>query len=382
MPNETKGPQLSIALPYAFVNQRLGAGLAGVAPATLAAPVPGLPKLSLAPKSLALQPARNDRAGFRLALGVRQGGDDLADVAVGVEVKPVVDAKRGKIALTIRPDDLRSVEPTLGAAAQKELGDALYGLLPGSAKMVVGKDGARDAATRLLREVTSKGWPVVRDHLLSDLGEVARFELSLDGLPLDHVALRDDPRAKALVVDVWTTLPGAGGLKAGDAAAPDKVRVRLSGATVAALANWALDNGRLPPRYDEKGKPQKDGDYLPAVLWRTGDDRPLALHVFATKGTCLHATIGASPKVALATGKDGKPQLTVGVADGKVESVDGPLLIEIGAWLMSLWQDSINVSQNVVAQTKLKLPGGDWRMGLTAAQLDGDNLVLDLDLVK
>jgi hypothetical protein len=376
MPGGTQGPHLSLVLPYAFVNERLSARVRALPAVPLEAPLPGLPKLKLVPKAVALQPARADRAGFRIDFAVRDGGGDLVDLGLDVEVKPVIDAKRRTVALAVRPDDLRGVEPVLGAEAKRQLGDALYDLLPSAVKAIGGKDVATDAAGDLLKTVVKQGWPLMRDHLLSHLDEVARFELALGDLPLERLALRDE--RGALRFDVWTSLPGAGGLTQSKNAA-NRPQLRVSGATVAALGNWAMDTGRVAPRYDAKGKPEKDGAYLPAVRWRPGESRPLAVHVFATKGECLHAELSAIPKVSLVTEK-GRPQLRVGVEQGTLEHVEGPLLIEIGAWLRSLWAESIDVTHDVAADTKLSLPGGDWTMGLAAARVEGDVVVLDLDV--
>ncbi len=376
MPGRATGPHLSLALPYAFVNERLSARIGAVPAVPLAAPLPGLPKLSLVTRGVTLQPARGDRAGFRIALAVRDGGDALVDLDLDVEVKPVVDAKKRTVALAIRPDDLRGIEPTLGDKAKRQLGGALYDLLPGAVKAFGGRGAANEAAGDLLKTVVKQGWPLMRDHLLVHLDEVGRFELALGDLPLERVALRDD--RGALRFDVWTSLPGAGAL-ATTKGAGGKPQLRVSGATVAALGNWAMDSGRVDPRYDDKGKPKKDGAYLPAVRWRPGEARPLGLHVFATKGECLHAELSAAPKLSVVAEK-GKPQLRVGVEEGTLEKVEGPLLIEIGAWLYSFWMESVAVTTDVVADTKLSLPGGDWKMGVAAARIDGDAVVLDLDV--
>lgn len=378
-------PHLVVALPYRFVNGRLRPRLAALPTASIAPPLSGLPRLTLALRAVELRPARDDRVGFRLALALRDGREHLVDLDLDVEAGVRIERKgdRTQVVLGLRPDDLRGVRPKLGRRARARLADALRDRLPGMMRRLVGRKKLESAAGKIVREAVEAAWPKVRDGLLAHLDEVARFGVDIGTVPVAKVTVRHGREAMALGIHAAIPAPGPARRAAG-APPADRVRVRVAGTALAGLANHALATGRLPSRFDGKGKPKDDGLYRPGLVWRPGDERPLGLHVWRTEGTCMRATLAGVPTLAVARETDPKtkrprPALRVGVEDGRLEDVDGPALIEAGAWLYALWADAVSFTRDVTGEMRFELPGGDWRVSLVDARLDGDDVVLDLD---
>ncbi|MCA9528492.1 MAG: hypothetical protein KC549_19540, partial [Myxococcales bacterium] len=153
-----------------------------------------------------------------------------------------------------------------------------------------------------------------------------------------------------------------------------QVRVRLTGSAVAELANAAIARGEMPGRYTEKGKADPQGPLQAALAWERGD-RPLKALLWRTEGTCMTARIGGTPSLQAA-----RRQVTVRLADGRVEDVQGSLLIQAGAWLKGLWDQTFTVTRTVAAETRLALGARRLTLGVVDARADADGVTLGLDV--
>ena len=372
-------PHLALEIPFALANGLIAERLRDAPPIPLGVGVDArlrryVGEASLAARRLELGPAPAGHVGLYAELAVRLGREPLLTLHLRGRVRPELHAETGHLEFGLRPDDLRAIRPELTDASRDRLAAALRRLVPAPARRLLPSAALVRIAERLLGQATERAHAALRDSLLARFGEVARLRVRVPDLPLASLQVRTT--GAHLVILAHTTFAVSGGLEldrpAGRGAPPDVVRLRLAGGTVAELANWAIARGELPDRYDQGGRPAADGDFEPGLAWSPGS-RPLKIHLWKTRAPCLQVRLGATPRVRLEGDR-----LVLAVDDGTIESVKGPLLVEIGAWFYRLGADAIRFSGETARRMRFTLAGRHMRAVVRAARLRRDELVLDL----
>ncbi|MCB9524707.1 MAG: hypothetical protein H6702_15220 [Myxococcales bacterium] len=380
-------PHLAVAIPRKLVDDAIQKGLARIRPKEL--DIPGLgqiaryvDKLKLSPKRIGIERAQAE-GQYRVALDldVGFGNSSLFTMSLGTETAPVSDAKKGTVALSVRADMLESVTPSIPDSAVARLTNAMLSKLPAPVKLIV----PRAEVDRLSR--TAIGWlsqnavRLLRDQVLTPMGELASFKFQMPDLPLAALELVSDDGAFQILAR--TTLPVQRGLpkaalsdsaKTARSTQSDDIQVRLATGAVVELANWAMSRGDLPNAFNMDGKPEQGGSFSAGLEW-VGGERPLKINAWSAQGTCIRARIGANPLVALKEGK-----LDLGVAGVQLEELDGPPLFKQATqWATNLWDEAAGTSKTRISTAKFGLAGGkEGGMDVTRVNLEGDALVFSL----
>ncbi len=381
-------PHAEVALPYALVDRLLSAHIREL-PAVAVTP-PGVsallqrvvPPLTLSARELMLRPAPDGLIGFRLVAALRAGGAPLLDVHVDTRVRPWLDPQTGRLRCTLRGRDLRDVRLELGREAASRLAEAVLRLVPEPARGLLPRRELAAFAGSAVAFVSEQGHRLLRDTLYVRLGEIAHFEVALPGLPVARLGFRSAGRGGdgTLLVDVFTNLPVQRGLRASRVGRPalperpERVRVRLAGSTVAALGNWTIARNPEWRRFNRRGEPRPDGEFEAALDWQAGA-RPLRVHLWRTAEPCLSVLLAGTPRIALVG-----PTLDLAFADGRIERVRGPALVEVGAWFAGLWGEALRYSQRVAGDLRFAAAGADYRASVAAVAVQDDELSLEFDL--
>ena len=333
-----------------------------------------LPAITARVREVRIVPAAPGRVGMAIQIEIRDSEQELVALALRTEVKPEVVRDGGTTSLEIGlgAEDLVSVQPVLGPDATRKLTDALARWLPDSLRERVPRPVLERGARELARHLTGAVYKALRATLLKRLGEVTRLRLRLPDLPIASVAVRSS--AEAIDVDLVTELPVKRGLgPARPTRATDPIQLRLSGSAVAAIANWAIDSGRLPRRYTRNLKPDRDGDYRPVLEWvGSSARRPLLVHIFQERDGCSYFAVGVRPEISVAG-----DQLVATIRDREIERVHGSAALRIAAWLKSLVSGAADATRRIAATTQIEAGGRRFDTRITRAALD-DELILDL----
>lgn len=372
--------QVVVAVPLATLGQALSFPLAKLPP--MRVPMPdlelpidlGLGDLEVTLRSVQVMPAPEGQLGLRVRFVLRSRGRDLTAIDLDATVAPQLAPADGSVRLTLRPQDLVRVRPSLPPAERQKFAAFIAELLPPAARALVG--GKLDRlADQALGNFVERSFPRVRDSLLGNLKTLVDLEIDLPPVPLARIALRSS--AADLELWLYTTLPAAG-LAAGPARAPGgdprQIQIRMSGAAAAELANQAMARGQIPARYGLDGEPSPTGEFTAGVAWQPGP-QPLRLHAWKESGTCAHVLFAGTPNITATRG-----ELSLAVPDAKVERVTGSAKARIAAWYSGLGKQTFAFTQAVAGATSFDLLGVDYDATPVRAAVVADAVVIDLQL--
>ncbi len=372
--------QVVVAVPLATLSQSLSFPLSRLAP--ISVPMPdldlpidlGLGNLEVALHSVQVLPAPEGQLGLRVRFVLRSRGRDVTAIDLEATVAPQIAPEGGSVRLSLRPQDLLRVRPSLPPAERERFAAFVANLLPPAARALVG--GKLDKlADQALTGFVERSFPRVRDGLLGHLKTLVDLEIDLPPVPLVRVALRSSPAD--LELWLYTTLPAAG-LAPGPARAPGGdarlVQVRMSGGTAAELANQAMARGQIPARYDLAGEPSPTGEFTAGVAWQAGP-RPLRLHAWKESGVCAHVLFAGTPNISATRG-----ELGITVPDAQVERITGSARARIAAWYSGLGKQTFAFTQAVAGATAFELLGIDYAATPVRAAVVADDVVIDLQL--
>ena len=374
------GPHVALAVPYATLSQSVQRTVSAIRPVQLPLPDLGpveLGSLAVQVRGVAFQPAPAGSLGARVGVALTSQGRPVTAVDLDVVVAPQLDPREGSVRVRLRPQDLAQVRPSLPPAERERFAAFVLGLVPASARMLIGREQVEALADEFLRELVGRRWPQIRDNLFKGTDALVDVEIDLPALPLTRLELRSG----AADLELWghAALPAAS-LSPGPARPPGVdarlVALRLSGAAAAALANRAIAQGQLPARYDREGRPDPSGEFVAGVDWRAGD-RPLKVHAWSLSGQCARLSFGGTPSATVRGGA-----LEVAVPDGTLEDVEGSLRVRAAVWLSGLGRQAFAISETVAGATELEIADATYRARVVAASSTGSDLVFALALAE
>jgi hypothetical protein len=374
-------PHLSISIPYEVLDAMVAKELGRIP--TLEVPLPevagaSLGRLRLGVESVRLQQAAAGELGVRVAVGLREGKRSVLVVDVDARLRPRLNPQSGTLAVALAGRDIIELRPSISKQSRKQLGDWIWSKLPDAAKMFVDRNTvtslASDLADELMRQAASK----LERELLDDLGELVDFEFDLpEELPIQSIALRSGERH--LDIDLHTSLRVEHGLAPGqsrdESMHPNLIQARLSGDAIAALANHAIREGRIPGRWTLEGEPDPNGEVHAGVGWANGKPDALEIHLWKLEGDCAHVVLRGEPKLTV-KGKE----LELGTAQAKVESVVGSAKIRAGLFFSKTARRGIELIERTAASTDVEIGSTTMTAHIADAKIVTDEVVLGLRL--
>ena len=375
------GPHAIVAVPLSTLNKLLATQLKRFKPVKLKTKLPEpfdklVKGMSLAVTGVKVEPGPSGKVGLRVTAAARAGKKNMFEVELATDVKVTFVKKSGKVRFSADADDFKSVKPHVPSDAADKLADWLLKLLPSPLDRLTPKKEVRKAARTLLKTLVNREIKVRTGKLLSALGEVAAFEFGLPPLPIAAAKVRFNKKHARMLLDITFDLPVSAGVAAQGswpAGYGKKAAMRLSAEAAMSLVNWAMDQGKIPGRYDDKGRASKSGAFQPAMAWRSGE-RPLKLHLWRTAGECIYLVSGGVPSVGVS-----KRKLVFEVNDGRIEESSGGLLVDAALWFRSLWAKAHTFGSSAAAQTTLKVAGTTLVLEIRKAKLAGNEFFVQWD---
>ena len=340
-----------------------------------------LPKLLAEAHRIEVRAAEDGTLGFYTEVLLYFGETRLLALSATVDSRTETVFKDGQATLQIGfdGDSLRSVKPVYPTGAVDTVAAVIGPIIKAAGGRDIPGPLLRPIARRVMEFVTNNAFELIRDQLLSRVGEVAAMNIDMGSAPIERIETRTDRSEQpALVVDIFTTMPVHTGLSA-QPATGDPIsgtgRLRIAGEAIAELGNWAISEGLAPQAYDSKLRPDPNGAYVPVYAWREGN-LPLVVHAYRIEPPCSTIVIGARPEVRVEDGN-----ITVAIVDGNVESVEGSSLVRLGVGLKNLFGGDIEKSETGAASAAFEVGGQRIRAELLEAKLENGELDLTVQLI-
>ena len=380
---QRRGPgdaaQMVVAVPRTTLSQALTWPLAKLKPIAVPLQVPGLDlelgSLAVGLHHVEVSPAPEGQLALRVRFALTSRGRAITAIDLEARVAPQIAPGSSSVRLSLRPQDLLRVRPSLPPAERERFAAFLRAQLPAGAEALLGRGRVDEAAAQALGDLVERSFPKVRDALLGHLDTLVDVEIELPPVPLARVVLRSPGQD----LELWlhTTLP-APALAPGPARAPGSdarlVQVRMSGGTAAALANQGIARGQIPGRYDLAGEPSPTGAFTAGVAWRPGP-RPLRIHAWKEQEVCAHLEFAGTPQISAERG-----ELAIAVPDAQIERVTGAVKARVAVWYSGLGRQTFAFSQAVAGATRFDLLDVDYDATPVQARVVGDDVFVDLAL--
>jgi hypothetical protein len=345
---------------------------------TVQVPIPAVAGVSVGTLQAAVEgvrarPAPRGAVGLTVQVALRSGGRTLVGFELDADVRPEVDPRAHQVVIPLQGRDLRGVRPRLGPGGTRALVDAVHAQLPQAARAMVSK---QDLA-RLLQAGLADLTDLAAGRLLAsaggDLGTLARVELDLGDLPLR--AIEVESTSDALVLGLVTPLPVSRGVAlTADPVPPMQVALRLSGSTVAELANHAVRTGLIPDRYDDQGESAPNGRWTPRFGW-SDTAPPFRLHLWSTERDCARVELAATGRLALAAG-----HLELRTDDARIVDVDGSARIRAGIAFSGLGRRTFRWVEQLATSFRFDIGDRSMAAQITGAQIQGNEVLLTLNV--
>ncbi len=348
--------------------------------------------LDVSTRRMRLSLSTQDKARFDLDLDVGRKGRQLFGMALQAAAPVRFDPATRSMRISLRADMFQTVAPRIDSRAADRLADALLGDLPAIARTLFPRDVVLRLTQQAVTALGQQAYALLRQRLLTPLGELASLEFQLPDLPITALAVEAAPGGWRL--EARSSLPARGLQVTGPVqVAPQRLRFLLSADALAALGNRAMARGDLPARYDSAGKADPQGDFVAGLGWQPGA-RPLQAHLWRAQaasptpqagakpkaglpnldgGLCVYVRAAAIPEVAL----EGSA-LRVGFKDGQIEEVLGPPLLKEALDVLGVSRKVFEYGRTVALGTRLSFGAGPLQVGVTKASVDPQALVLEL----
>lgn len=383
---QSSDPHLVAAVPLELANELIRPEVSAIEPLTLDIPAAGvlaqsLTNLTIRPREVELQSATGGPGvGIELVLEIAQARSPLFTMTARGVIQPQLDTERGRVVVELRAEDFHEMTPRLAPDAVERVVAVLEQLVPGVARLFVSPRAIAAAASLLTETILSQSYPLIRDRLFARLGPLARIEVELPELPIARLAVSSSATDGGgfLLLSAYTPLPVARGVTSDLdhwSGGGRRARLRLSGDAVAELANWAMADGQLPGRFDERGQATDDGVYRPTLAWGTGE-RPLRVHIFRLEPRCLRALLSARPTLSV----EGD-ELLLEVEEVVIDELEGPPMAGLVRLFARTWVRAMERTQSTAAELDVAIAGRPLRAVVRSAERDGDEVEMSLDFV-
>jgi hypothetical protein len=393
-PARDSGAHLSASIPYELIDAMIAKQLDQIPKLKL--PLGSISGVALGTVQLGVEAVRarsapDGQLGFRIRVGLREGKREVMSVDIDAQLRPRLDPRSGSLAVALAGRDIVSLTPSISAQSRKQLGEWIWAQLPPAAKLVVDRATVSNLAGELAERLMKQAAGMLERELLDDLGELARFEFDLpEALPVQALELRASERY--LDLDLRTGLPVEIGLPAGrervEGLHPNLVQIRVAGDALAALANHAIQDGRIPSRWTLEGEPDPEGEIWAGLAWAEGTPDPIEVHLWkrgqagARGSECAHVVLRGEPHLQVVSPARGSPpQLELGARGLEVESVVGSAKIRAGLFFSRAARRGVELIERTTAATEIEIANQPLSAQVRSAEVRGDEVVLGLTLV-
>ena len=374
-------PHMSVSIPYEVLDVMISKELKNLP--KLAVPLPevagaSLGNLQLAVDSVRARSAPAGELGVRVSVALREGKRTVLVVDVDARLRPRIDPKDGTVAVALAGKDIVDLKPSISKQSRKQLGDWIWSKLPQAAKMFIDRNAVGQLAGELADELMRQAADKLERELLDDLGELVAFEFDLpEEVPIRTIALHAGERH--LDIDLHTPLRVEHGLAPGHARDasmhPNLIQARVAGDAIAALANFAITEGRIPGRWTLEGEPDPNGDVYAGVGWANGEPDALEIHLWKFESDCAHVVLRGEPRLAV-KGRE----LELGTERAKVDSVVGSAKVRAGLFFSKTARRGIELIERTAASTQVEIGSATMTAQIAAATIAADEVVLGLRL--
>ncbi len=374
---------IMVNVPFAVANRLVEPHILKVQPIDIE--LPGLGRIasyfgqiSIMPTKVTLEAGGQDKIGFHLDFDIRRNGKRVFSMFMESEMHPKVDIPAGKVIIGFTPEVLENARPGISPDAKRDLTDAIYAQIPGPVRLLISRSSVEGVVDSAINGLISKFYTRTKERMLPKMSEMSQIEIALPNMPLTDVKISSTTaNGGAVRLDIITALPVKTGV-APEGRAPlskSNITFRTSGSVAAELVNMAMAKGKLPDRYDSKGKAKENGELRAGLDWIAGDERPMKIYLWDLEKPCMRFTMSAMPTIAV-VGEN------VEIKAEKVETddVQAAAFTKVGVWFHLLWKDALSVNKKSSARIKTTVAGDETEVLVKKASIEKDELVLEIEL--
>ncbi len=378
---------IELTIPFAVANQLVEPHVSKVKPIDIA--LPGLGKLasyfgalSIAPTRVTIEAAGADRLGFHLDFDVQRNGLRVFAMYLDSEVRPEFDIEARKVVVGFTPEVLEKARPGLSGDAKRDLSEAIYSQIPSPVRLLIPHSTVDSAVDSALERLLDSFYDWTKGRMLPMMSAMSRMEISLPNVPLAAARISSTTdNGGYLRLEMTTSLPvnkGVTGSRAGiSELSRNNITFRTSGSVAAELVNWSMTKGKVPERYDAKGKAKKDGELRAGLDWIADDERPIKIYLWDLEKPCMRLTISAKPSIAVVG-----DNVEIKTQNMKTDDVEASAFTKVGVWFHLLWKDAMNVNKKSPARMKTTVAGKEMEAIVKKAAIERDELILEVSLIR
>lgn len=293
-----------------------------------------------------------------------------------------LDLKERKMRLQVRADQFKRASLKLGDDAELALKKAIKQQIPKELRGLLPKKKLLKFVQQTLKMISDEGYPIIRENILSPLGEIAKLEWSLPDYPISKMEIKVSDEAWR--IGLWTEIKADGlgpkALSHGLGSKSAGARIMISAPWLAAAGNWAMEKGKIPSRFNRKGEPDKGGSAKATMTWNAKKtvNRPLKVHLWAGEQKalklCLYARAGIDPDLKVQEG-----QLSI-KTESKLEKVEGSPLAKMAVNLSGIGESTFKWHHEASAQSSMNVAGSAMPLRWLNVALNRDYLMIGIDL--
>ena len=377
-----KGPHLRLEVSASTINALLNERIDQAVEKELSMPSLGQLKkytdrYTLKLRRVSLLFDKHEGASISVNVGLVRGSSAILDFHMRAVAPLEFDETKRRVRLSVRADMFENVEVRPSKGATDRLASHLSALLPRAARVLIPKREISKVARQVIRTLSAELYQQLRSNVLKSVGEIASLTFTLPDVPIDAIGIVT--QGEVLAVEIRTSL-NAHGLPPLTSKEPSDTQLRLSMSmdTLTELGNWAMESGKLPNRYDHKGRPKEDGTFTAGLSWQ-GQQRPLKVSLWSRASenplSCMYVRAGADPRLEF----KGKT-LSVGFRDGKLEEIIGPPLISEAVDVLGISDRAFAFSKRIATRQELVVGNRNMTVGVESVRIEASVLTFDLDI--
>jgi hypothetical protein len=376
---------VEVTIPFAVANRLVAPHVLKVKP--IAVNLSGLGnlagyfgELSIAPTRVTIEAGGRDYVGFHLDFDVQRDGNRVFAMYLESEVRPEIDIEARKVVIGFTPEVLEKARPGLSKDAKGDLSEVIYSQIPAPARLLIPRSAVDGVVDSALKRLIDGFYSRTHARLLPMLSKMSRVELALPNVPLAAARISSSTaNGGYLRLEMTTSLPVKKGVAASRKGKSElsrgNITLRTSGSVAAELVNWSLAKGKLPARYDAKGKPQENGELRPGLDWIAGDERPMKIYLWDLEKPCMRLNMSAKPAIAVVG-----DNVEIKAENIETDGVEASAFTRVGAWFRLLWKDAMNVNKKSPARIRTIVAGQEMEAVVKKAAMERDELVVEVSL--
>lgn len=275
-----------------------------------------------------------------------------------------IDLKKKKLHFKFDAQSLKSIQIKPSKSVTKKLKKWISKQIPPPVRLLLSDALLNKAIRTLITLLNQNALPLLQQQLTPLLTQKVAFHWDLPPFPISNLSLSSSSYGWQVLI--WSSIGGHGldldliqkhhSKSKTNSRSTQSAFLFISPSWVTQMANWAMDQRKLPSAYTLKGKPDPKGPIRVRMEWNEQKNQnALRIHAWMNTETggnqCFYAQMGGQPKLKLR-----KKKLHVQYK-GQLETLEGDLLVWLVSTLKGLGSKTFKMKSQLAIPSKINLAG-------------------------